>query len=146
MVRLMKAWNRCCRKGSWIEQEVEDTWQNLGHHKSRFVCHCGWNSVLEAIRAGVPMLVWPLYAENKLNKVCVVEELKVALAVEAEEDDGLVSAEELEKLFTKLINSNEGKLIKERVMALKEEVSVALKEGGPSRVGLANLIESILKN
>ncbi|KAJ0024046.1 hypothetical protein Pint_06802 [Pistacia integerrima] len=75
-------------------------------HKSLggFVCHCGWNSVLEAIRGGLPMLVWPLYAKNKLNKVSVVEELKVALAVEVE-DDGLVGAEELEKLLTKLMNS-----------------------------------------
>ncbi|KAJ0052257.1 hypothetical protein Pint_01171 [Pistacia integerrima] len=62
------------------------------------------------------------------------------------EDDGLVSAEEFEKLVTKLIDSNDGKLIKERVMALKEKVSVALKEGGPSLVALANLIESILKH
>ncbi|KAJ0024052.1 hypothetical protein Pint_06804 [Pistacia integerrima] len=69
-----------------------------------FVCHCGWNSVLEAIRGGLPMLVWPFYAKNKLNKVSVVEELKVALVVEAE-DDGLVGAEELEKLLTKLRNS-----------------------------------------
>ncbi|KAJ0086800.1 hypothetical protein Patl1_07072 [Pistacia atlantica] len=126
---------------SWAPQVQVLSHESVGG----FVCHCGWNSVLEAIRGGVPMLVWPLYAENKLNKVSVVEELKVALAVEAE-DDGLVSAEELEKLITKLINSKEGKLIKERVMGLKEEVSVALKEGGPSRVALANLIESILKN
>ena len=29
-----------------------------------FVTHCGWNSVLEAVVAGVPMVAWPLYAEQ----------------------------------------------------------------------------------
>ena len=40
-------------------------------HKSvgGFVSHCGWNSVLEAVTYGVPMLPWPLYAEQKLNGV-----------------------------------------------------------------------------
>nr|GFC25857.1 UDP-glycosyltransferase 88B1-like [Tanacetum cinerariifolium] len=27
-----------------------------------FVSHCGWNSTLEAVVSGVPMVAWPLYA------------------------------------------------------------------------------------
>lgn len=54
--------------------------------------HCGWNSVLEATRAGVPMLAWPLYAEQKLNKIVMVKEMKVALPMDAK--DGKVAAEE----------------------------------------------------
>ncbi|KAK9293271.1 hypothetical protein L1049_021263 [Liquidambar formosana] len=34
-----------------------------------FVTHRGWNSVLEADGAGVPMVEWPLYAEQKMNRV-----------------------------------------------------------------------------
>ena len=34
-----------------------------------FVTHCGWNSVLEVIMAGVPMLAWPLYAEQRMKRV-----------------------------------------------------------------------------
>ncbi|RLN25483.1 UDP-glycosyltransferase 88F5-like [Panicum miliaceum] len=30
-----------------------------------FVTHCGWNSVLEAIVGGVPMLAWPMYAKQR---------------------------------------------------------------------------------
>ncbi|KAK9075363.1 hypothetical protein SSX86_003686 [Deinandra increscens subsp. villosa] len=53
-------------------------------HKSigGFVTHCGWNSVLEAVSFGVPMLAWPLYAEQRFNKVILRDELKLALAME----------------------------------------------------------------
>ncbi|KAM0908119.1 hypothetical protein ACQ4PT_015688 [Festuca glaucescens] len=37
-----------------------------------FVTHCGWNSVLEGVTAGVPMLCWPLYSEQKMNKLHMV--------------------------------------------------------------------------
>ncbi|XP_014754031.1 UDP-glycosyltransferase 13-like [Brachypodium distachyon] len=43
-----------------------------------FVTHCGWNSVLEALTAGVPMLCWPPHSEQKMNKVVMVEEIRVA--------------------------------------------------------------------
>jgi len=60
-----------------------------------FVTHCGWNSVLEAIMAGVPMLCWPLYAEQKMNKVLMVEEIGIGVEL-AGWQNGLVRAEELE--------------------------------------------------
>ena len=61
-----------------------------------FVTHCGWNSVLEAVWCGVPMVGWPLYAKQRLNRVVLVEEIKFALRLNKSEN-GLVSAAELEK-------------------------------------------------
>jgi UDP:flavonoid glycosyltransferase YjiC (YdhE family) len=51
------------------------------HHRATgaFVTHCGWNSVLEGVTAGVPMLCWPLYTEQKMNKVFIVEEYGVGV-------------------------------------------------------------------
>ncbi|KAK9914351.1 hypothetical protein M0R45_038135 [Rubus argutus] len=65
-----------------------------------FVTHCGWNSVLESVCNGVPMVAWPLYAEQKLSRVFLVEEMKVAVGVNESESgvlafrNGAVKAKE----------------------------------------------------
>ena len=41
-----------------------------------FVTHCGWNSVLEACAAGVPMLAWPMAADQFFNAWLAVEEAR----------------------------------------------------------------------
>ncbi|KAH7840006.1 hypothetical protein Vadar_011276 [Vaccinium darrowii] len=51
-----------------------------------FVTHCGWSSVQEVVRGGVPMLAWPLFAEQRLNGVVMVEEMKLALVLDGSED------------------------------------------------------------
>ncbi|PON38255.1 UDP-glucuronosyl/UDP-glucosyltransferase, partial [Trema orientale] len=63
-----------------------------------------WNSVLEAICVGVPMVAWPLYAEQRLNRVVLVEEMKLALPVN-ESEDGFLSSAELEKRVKGLMES-----------------------------------------
>ncbi|XP_035830836.1 anthocyanidin 3-O-glucosyltransferase 5-like [Helianthus annuus] len=47
-----------------------------------FLTHCGWNSTLESVTNGVPMIAWPLYAEQKMNAAMLTEELKVAVRPE----------------------------------------------------------------
>ncbi|KAJ3708443.1 hypothetical protein LUZ61_012148 [Rhynchospora tenuis] len=47
-----------------------------------FVSHCGRNSTLEAILAGVSMICWPLHAEQRINKVLLVEEMKVGVVMD----------------------------------------------------------------
>jgi hypothetical protein len=105
-----------------------------------FVTHCGWNSVLEAVCGGVPMIGWPLYAEQRMTRVVLVKELKVALTVN-ESEDGLVSAAELEKRVRELMDSEAGKEVRERVSCMRDDAVAAVKEGGSSRVALAKLAE-----
>lgn len=110
-----------------------------------FVTHCGWNSILEAVSAGVPMVGWPLYAEQRFNRVFMVEEMKVALALE-ESKGGFVSANELEKRVRELMDSASGKGVRERVREMRDCAKAALCEGGSSRLALAELVESWKKD
>ncbi|KAJ8773223.1 hypothetical protein K2173_028400 [Erythroxylum novogranatense] len=106
-----------------------------------FVTHCGWNSVLEAVCAGVPMVAWPQYAEQRLNKVLLVEEMKLALPMD-ESENGFVSAAELEKRVRGLMESEEGKFVREQTIAMRDGAKAAMSKGGSSRLALAELVES----
>ncbi|KAI7754497.1 hypothetical protein M8C21_012822 [Ambrosia artemisiifolia] len=111
------------------------------NHKSvgGFVTHCGWNSVLETICAGVPMVGWPLYAEQKFNRVVLRDEMKLVLPMD-ESEGGLVTAMEVEKRVRQLMEGEEGKAVREVAKAIKEEAAMAVSEGGSSHVALSKLV------
>ncbi|CAO2175299.1 unnamed protein product [Urochloa humidicola] len=78
---------------SWAPQREVLSHQATG----AFVTHCGWNSALEGVVAGVPMLCWPLYAERMMNKVFMVGDGGMGVGVEVEGyASGFVAAAEVE--------------------------------------------------
>ncbi|XP_041014133.1 anthocyanidin 5,3-O-glucosyltransferase-like [Juglans microcarpa x Juglans regia] len=97
----------------------------------RFVTHYGWNLVLEVVCGGVQMIGWPLYAKQRMNMVIMVKDLKVALAVN-ESENGCVSGEELEKWVRELMDSEEGKEVRKRSSAMRDDAAKAMGKGGSS--------------
>lgn len=110
---------------------------------SSFVTHCGWNSVLEAASAGVPMLCWPMYAEQRVNKVFVVDEIKAGVVMDGY-DEELVSAAEVEKKVRLVMESEEGEKLRERLALAKEKAAEALADGGPSRMAFEEFLKDIM--
>jgi UDP-N-acetylglucosamine:LPS N-acetylglucosamine transferase len=107
-----------------------------------FMTHCGWNSVLEAASAGVPMLCWPMYAEQRLNKVFVVDEIKAGVVMDGY-DEELVRAEEVEKKVRLVMESDEGEKLRERLAMAKEKAGEALADGGPSSVAFEEFLKDL---
>ena len=103
-----------------------------------FVTHCGWNSVLEAIVGGVPMLAWPMYAEQRTNKVFLVEELRLAVALEGHDKEA-VGEEEVAAKVRWLMESDGGRELRERTRAAMRQAE-ALSDGGESRTALLELL------
>ncbi|KAJ9692289.1 hypothetical protein PVL29_011376 [Vitis rotundifolia] len=95
-----------------------------------WVCaHVGWNSVLEAVVAGVPMVAWPLHAEQHLNKAVLVENMKMAIGVEQRDGDRFVSGAELERRLKELMDSKEGRELRERSEKIREMAVEAWRGG-----------------
>ncbi|KAK7852317.1 beta-d-glucosyl crocetin beta-1 [Quercus suber] len=57
-----------------------------------FVSHCGWSSVIESIKFGVPIIAIPMQFEQPLN-ARVVEEVGVAMEVKRDRDGKLERVE-----------------------------------------------------
>ncbi|GJN17750.1 hypothetical protein PR202_gb04846 [Eleusine coracana subsp. coracana] len=110
-----------------------------------FVTHCGWNSALEGIVSGVPMICWPLYAEQRMNKVHMVEEMRIGVVVQGYEDE-LVRAEEVEAKVRLVMESDEGSKLRERLVMAKEIGEEALKESGSSDVAFDEFLRDLENN
>ncbi|KAF5952856.1 hypothetical protein HYC85_010800 [Camellia sinensis] len=103
-----------------------------------FVTHSGWNSTLESIVHGVPLIAWPLYAEQKMNAVMLTEGLNVALRPKREET-GLVRQEEIAKVVKSLMEGEEGKKVRQRTEGLKDAAANVLSKDGASTKSLSEL-------
>ncbi|KAJ1405001.1 UDP-glycosyltransferase family, conserved site [Sesbania bispinosa] len=124
---------------SWAPQNAV-----LGHGSvGGFVTHCGWNSVLEAVSYGVPMVAWPLYAEQHMNSVVMVEEMKLAIPIREVsngEGKGLVGSEEVERRVKQLMEMEDD--VRERSLEMKEMAKAAWSLGGSSSTKFSKLLTS----
>ncbi|KAB1998964.1 hypothetical protein ERO13_D12G114600v2 [Gossypium hirsutum] len=104
-----------------------------------FLTHCGWNSTLESVVKGLPLIAWPLYAEQKMNAVMLTEDINVALRPKPDEN-GLISGDEIAKTVNGLMKGEEGKIVRRRMKDLKEASAMVLSENGCSTITLSKVV------
>ncbi|EOA36463.1 hypothetical protein CARUB_v10011054mg [Capsella rubella] len=104
-----------------------------------FLTHCGWNSILESIVNGVPLIVWPLFAEQKMNALLLVEDVGAALRAQAGED-GIVGREEVVRVVKGLMEGEEGKAIGNKMKELKEGAVRVLGDDGFSNKSFGEVL------
>ncbi|XWS35877.1 hypothetical protein CRYUN_Cryun20dG0034500 [Craigia yunnanensis] len=120
---------------SWVPQA-----QVLSHGSTGgFLTHCGWNSTLESVVNGVPLIAWPLYAEQKMNAVMLTEDIKLALRPKPNEN-GIVCRDEIAKAVRGLMEGEEGKGVRNRMKDLKEAAANVLSENGSSTKALSEVV------
>ncbi|KAA8521998.1 hypothetical protein F0562_012688 [Nyssa sinensis] len=102
-----------------------------------FLTHCGWNSVIEGVSAGVPMVTWPLYAEHFYNEKLVTQVLGIGVEVGVEDwnlwvDAGkkVIRRESIEKCVRRLMDDgDEGLEMRQKAKKLGEKARRAVEEG-----------------
>ncbi|KAJ9159526.1 hypothetical protein P3X46_025032 [Hevea brasiliensis] len=114
-----------------------------------FVTHCGWNSILEGITSGVPMVTWPAAAEQFYNEKLVTQILKIGIGVGAQQwnmyGHGIMS-ESIEKAVTQIMKGSEAEEMRRKAKALAKMARMAVEEGGSSCSHLNALTEELIFN
>ncbi len=108
-----------------------------------FVSHCGWNSILESLCHGIPIVTWPIYAEQQLNAYRIVRELGLAVELSLDYRNGadLVMADAIDRAVRRVMDDNE---IRKKVKEMGEMAKKAVMDGGSSFNSIGKLIEDMI--
>ncbi|CAN1170963.1 UDP-glycosyltransferase 92A1 [Linum perenne] len=114
-----------------------------------FLSHCGWNSVLESLSQGVPIVGWPLAAEQAFNSKMLVEEMGVAVEL-SRGGDGIVDREDVKRVIETLMMNGE-EMKKKALMAsegLKESIrdEEEKKKKGSSVMAMDDFLANFVGN
>ncbi|XP_050208846.1 scopoletin glucosyltransferase-like [Mercurialis annua] len=111
-----------------------------------FVTHCGWNSTLEGISAGVAMVTWPVGGEQFYNEKLVTEVLRIGVSVGVQQwsfyGDG-VKSECIEKAINRVMEGAEAEEMRGRAKKLGRMAREAVEDGGSSFTDLDALIHEL---
>ena len=104
-----------------------------------FVTHCGWNSILETVIGGVPVLGWPMISEQTTNcrQVSTAWNIGAELPQEARDD-------EIAALVREMMVGRKGMEAREKTLEWKRLAEDATKEGGSSCANLDRFVEDVL--
>ncbi|XP_031494932.1 scopoletin glucosyltransferase-like [Nymphaea colorata] len=134
----------------WAPQAVILSHPSIG----AFLTHCGWNSTIEAISFGVPMLTWPLFAEQHLNEKLVVQILGIGVKVGSDvismalgEEDAVqvVKREAIVEAVQRVMGpGGEGERLRERARKVGDTARKAVEEqGGSSSLNVDYFIDFV---
>ncbi|KAG4393389.1 hypothetical protein GLYMA_03G073732v4 [Glycine max] len=118
---------------NWAPQEEVLAHPSVGG----FFTHSGWNSTLECITEGVPMLCWPLIADQTVNSRCVSEQWGIGLDM-----NGICDRLIVEKMVKNLME-NQIERLTSSTNEIAEKAHDSVNENGSSFHNIENLIKDI---
>jgi cis-zeatin O-glucosyltransferase len=111
-----------------------------------FMSHCGWNSTLESLSHGKPMLAWPMHSDQPWDAELLCKYLRVAILVRPWEKHGeVVPADAIQVVIEEAMLSENGMAVRQRAKVLRDAIRASMAEGGSSKQGLDDFVAYITR-
>ncbi|XP_042496877.1 UDP-glycosyltransferase 74F2-like [Macadamia integrifolia] len=108
-----------------------------------FFTHCGWNSTLEALSLGVPMVGMPQWTDQTTNAKYVEDVWGVGIRVRVD-DKGIVRKEEVELCIREVMEGKRGEVIKKNSIKWKSLAKEAMDKGGSSDINIDEFVAQLV--
>ncbi|XP_026395803.1 7-deoxyloganetin glucosyltransferase-like [Papaver somniferum] len=120
---------------SWCPQE------DVLNHPSiaGFLTHSGWNSTLESLSSGVPIICWPFHGDQQTNSRYSCKNWGVGIEI-----DSAVQRNKVEKSVRQVMESKKGKKMKTKALEWKKKAEEATLLGGSSYVNINKIVNTVL--
>ncbi|KAL0382832.1 UNVERIFIED_CONTAM: UDP-glycosyltransferase 75C1 [Sesamum calycinum] len=123
----------------WCSQLEVLTHPSLGC----FVTHCGWNSTLESISCGVPVVAFPRWTDQGTNAKLIEDVWRTGVRVRADED-GLVESSEIRRCIKEVMDGGEkSRELRENANKWKGLAREAMGENGSSNKNLKAFFDEV---
>ncbi|XP_051126485.1 UDP glycosyltransferase 9-like [Andrographis paniculata] len=110
-----------------------------------FMTHCGWNSTLEALVHGVPLIAMAQWVDQTTNAKLIEDLWGVGTRVKARED-GIVAREEIRRCVECMIRGDRAKEMKRNAAKWQELAKEAVDEGGTSATNIEAFVSELKNN
>ncbi|KAJ9128632.1 hypothetical protein P3X46_034672 [Hevea brasiliensis] len=107
-----------------------------------FFTHCGWNSTIEALSLGVPMVAMPQWTDQPPNAKLVEDVWKVGIRVKVNEE-GIVTREEIEYCVNEVMVEERRKEMRRNCEKWRELAVEAISEGGTSDKNIDEFVSKL---
>ncbi|XP_052197108.1 linamarin synthase 1-like [Diospyros lotus] len=103
-----------------------------------FLTHCGWNSMVESIGEGVPVICWPFFADQQTNCRYACTHWGIGMELDNE-----VTREEVAGIIKEMTEGDRGKKMRRNAEELKEKAIEAIGFGGSSYSNFDRLVKEL---
>ena len=137
----MKETNRGLVIRNWAPQLEILAHESVG----AFLSHCGWNSTVESLSQGVPVIGWPMAAEQAYNSKMLVEEMGIGVELTRGKESEIKRGRVKEVIEMVMGECGEGEEMRNKAAIVKDKMRAAVmdEQKGSSNTNLVDFLEFI---
>ncbi|KAG2332175.1 hypothetical protein Bca52824_003355 [Brassica carinata] len=108
-----------------------------------FLTHCGWNSTMEALTFGVPMVAMPQWTDQPMNAKYIQDVWKAGVRVKIDNKSGIPKREEIEFSIKEVMEGEKSKEMKENAKKWRDLAVKSLSEGGSTDINIDTFVSKV---